>query len=347
MLGCGQTTNPRNHNPKQTASPPATLLGKLSCLQEGSCMCRLKPGIRDCNSTAETSHWRWHKDGCQLEGGGCNLAKLTVAVTQSNRGQCGASHPLLAAAAWKGWRGAAAETAPASLTTQKKASAGSRMASSWRSAAAASLHTPEMSFEHLCRQQGKFMDVLMLCLPALSLAAFRFFFCCSAHSQCVAFKVISRPSSTFLHPGELKHKPLAKLGKPLKPRALYPITAEVCKKKMAVIRKWIIKVILPCPYTKHITLTVHLVCSIPSNHFHLPLSSYCLAATKIKASRKSLKKANGCVQSLGKSFGARLVCRGGMTRGSNEAEGRCRAVRRVGRCQKGWSLLSLPYLTSN
>lgn len=33
-----------------------------------------------------------------------------------------------------------------------------------------------------------------------------------------------------------------------------------------------------------------------------------------------------------------------MTRGRNEAGGRCRAVRRVGRCQEGWSLLSLLYL---
>lgn len=134
MLGCGHTTNPRNHNPKQTPSAPAAPPGMLSCLQAGTC--RLNLGIRDCNSSAEMSPWRWHEDGCQLEGG-CNEAKFIVAVTQVHHGQgdvlaVWSSHSLLAAAAWKEQRDAAAETAPASPTAQEKMSVGSCMAGSGR-----------------------------------------------------------------------------------------------------------------------------------------------------------------------------------------------------------------------
>lgn len=102
--------------------------------------------------------------------------------------------------------------------------------------------------------------------------------------------------SLAAHPssGRLKHKPLTKLGKPSKLSAFYSSTVEVCKWRMSVIRKWIIKVILPCPHTKHITLMVHPVCSTPSNHFHLPLHTT-TCNKKIKASRKALKEANGCV----------------------------------------------------
>lgn len=62
----------------------------------------------------------------------------------------------------------------------------------------------------------------------------------------------------ILHPGRLKHKPLTKLGKTPKLSAFYPSPVEVCKWRMSIIRKWIIKVILPCPHTKHITLMVQL-----------------------------------------------------------------------------------------
>lgn len=67
---------------------------------------------------------------------------------------------------------------------------------------------------------------------------------------------------------------------------------------MSGIRKWLIKVILPCPHTKHITLMVHPACSTPSNHFHLPPCAYCPAPTKIEASRKALKEAKGCVATV-------------------------------------------------
>lgn len=130
MLGCGHTTNPRNHNPKQTPSPPAALPGMLTCLQAGTC--RLNLGIRGYNYAAEMSPWRWHEDGCQLEWG-CNEAKFIVAVTQVRHGQgdvlaVWSSHSLLTAAAWKGHRDAAAETAPGSPTAQEKVSVGSCMA---------------------------------------------------------------------------------------------------------------------------------------------------------------------------------------------------------------------------
>lgn len=157
----------------------------------------------------------------------------------------------------------------------------------------------------------------------------------------------------ILHPGRLRHKAVAKLGEPPQLRAPHLSAVEVCRWR----GRWTIRVLVPCPDAEGTTLAVHPTCSAPSNRF--PVQREPEAAGKPGRERRAVcqrpqprraragQRGRCWAQPDGQSTGAGRACKGGASGGSKEAGGRCRAARRAGRCQEGWSRLSLLDLTSN